>query len=529
VNRRRDDRGAALVAVLILVTAVASVLAVVLSLTETSERTTIQLRQQASTAYAADGAATAAVRQLQSDTFGAGDCVSTEVWAPSNFYPAVGGAKGASVAVRCTPDPTNINGGTGGNSSPGSALLSLGTSVSEDGIWDGSVNTRTFKVSGGIFSNSTINLAGNSKSVIENVSTNSYVRALGSCYGPGSIVVTGSTTKICNYSSDPLSANDRRGLDPQTVPGHGSSFDPPAAPTTTPTVPACTNKAVYELQPGLYRDAPALNALTNSGNSGPCGRSIVHLNPGTYYFDFTNGGSHVWTTSSAWVVGGTPTAQLKVNNPPAMTAANPSCVAPGAAGSSASSGVMLVFGGDSRMDWTSSGVSDGNIELCASNAASGPPVAIYGLKSTIGSGSMQVAATSGCLRQVPYPSTGCALLKSYQDPNPIFTVRGTVYAPTAPVDIVFNNSAAQYFRWGLVARTIRIDSTGSANALASSVISVPDDAPAPFPSPSYYYLDVFVCPGASTCSTSGQVRLRVKMQRSASSPYTMTVLSWSTR
>jgi hypothetical protein len=61
----------------------------------------------------------------------------------------------------------------------------------------------------------------------------------------------------------------------------------------------------------------------------------------------------------------------------------------------------------------------------------------------------------------------------------------------------------------------------------NAVISVPDDAPAPFASPTVYYLDVYVCQGSSTCSTSGSVALRAKVQLSTSSPPAVTVLSWS--
>src|SRR5882757_5681606 len=115
-RRHRDQRGATLVLVLILVTTVAAGLGVTLSLTDTSERTTVGMHQQASTAYAADGAAQAAVQQLVNDSF---NNTATEVL--SNFYPAVNGAPAASAAVRCTPDPANNPGGGGANSSPGSA------------------------------------------------------------------------------------------------------------------------------------------------------------------------------------------------------------------------------------------------------------------------------------------------------------------------------------------------------------------------------------------------------------------------
>lgn len=539
--RTRSDSGASLILVLIIVTVVSVVLGAVLSLTDTSVRTTIALTDQANVSYGVDGAAQVAIKQLQSGTFPGNNCASATTMSLNNWIPADGASQGASVAVLCTPNPQNSTGGGGANSSPGSALLTLGKGADgEDGIWDGSVNNLTFKVSGGIFSNSNINLGdkssgsgatGNAKSVIENVATNSYVFALGACSGPGDILVHGATSKTCNYGANPLSASDRRGMDPQTVPGHGTSFDPPTAPPATVTTPpTCSGKKVYELQPGLYTDAALLNALTASGT---CTGSIVHFNPGTYYFNFKNSGTHKWTNKSAYVVAGTPTGTLDVATPPAMTATNPSCVAPGKNGSSTSSGVLFVFGGDSRMDITQANNNDfGAVEICASNAASGPPVAVYGLKSTIGSGPTSMPAMNGCTVATPYvaggDSTHCALIQSYSDNAPIFTVRGTVYAPTAPIDINFNNASSQYFQWGLVARTITISSTGSSTALSNSVISVPDDAPAPFPLPNIMYLTVYVCPGQSTCSaSSGTKSLQAKVLLSATSPTTATVLGWS--
>lgn len=543
---RKDDRGATLLIVLFLVIGIALVMGVVMTQVGTSVRATVGLRNESSTVYGGDAAAQYAINELRKGSFNgaAHGCDTAATETLPNFYPSVNGAQGASVSVRCTPDSSNGGAAGGGNSSPGSALLTLGTGANgEDGIWDGSVNNLTFKVSGGIFSDSNINLGnkssgtgaqGNQKSVIEDVSTNSYIFAMGACPqngGLGKFIITGTTTVTCNYSSNPASALDRRGMDPQSVPGHGTSFDPPAAPSVAKTPPACTGKKVYELQPGLYTDATALNALTGSGNSGSCARSIVHFNPGTYYFNFTNGGTHKWTSNAAYVVAGTPTAALDVASPPAMSKASPACVGPGTSGSSTSSGVLFVFGGDSRMDYTSSGSSDGDVEICASNAASGPPVAIYGLKSTIGSGAMQVPAESGCITATPYVFGGdaphCALIQSYQDPTPIFTVHGTVYVPAAPIDMTFNNSSAQYFQWGLIARTILISSTGSASALANNVISVPDDAPAPFALPTYFYLDVYLCPGQSTCSASGTVSLRAKVQLSPTPPTTVKILSWS--
>jgi len=413
--------------------------------------------------------------------------------------------------------------GGGANSSPGTALLTMATG-SEVGIQVDSSNNDALKVKGGIYSNSTINLLGN-KSNLANTATGSYAYVLNGCTSTGTSVltVTADSTKDCNYSTNPLSATDRRGMDPGTVTGHGASFDAPAGPGTAQTPPLCTTVKVYELQQGLYTDATKLNALTNGGT---CGGAVVHLNPGKYFFNFA-AGSPTWTISAGFLIGGTPTSTLKVSPTPTMSG---TCVKPGSAAATTSSGVELVFGGTSRLYLDGNGSPDttnGNIELCASNAASGPPIVIYGLQTPVGS----VPAQSGCITQAGFAASGdathCALLGSNNQPNPLITLWGTTYAPKAAIELQLNNRTNQVFRWGLLARVIRVRSTGSAN-LASAVVDVPDDAPAPFALPSQRYLYVYVCPGSATCSTSGKLRLRASVMLSPTAPKTVTVTSWST-
>jgi Tfp pilus assembly protein PilX len=528
-----DESGAALVLVLIIVTVISLGLLGLLSLSDTSVRTTVGLRDQAAATYAADAAGQVAVDQVRRDAFNgaAGACTtasttSTEVL--SNFYPATSTAPSASAAVRCSPDPSYGTGGGGANSSPGSAILTLGTGAGgEYGMYLNDSNNLSIKVRGGVFSNSNIFLEGN-KSDLENTADNSYILAMNGCSSNGTsqIIKKSTTTLNCNYAAQPQSAIDRRGKDPATVPGHGSAFDTPAAPSAVQTPPVCTNNKVYELQPGLYNSVTALNALTNAA---ACSKSVYHFNPGSYYFDFKDAGSHEWTISGGYLVGGTATSTLRTNPAPTIPG---SCVTPGSAAATTSSGVQFVFGGDSRMFSTKSGSDAAHIELCASNAASGSPIAIYGLKQAIGSGATAVSAQSGCVTTSGYTSFGgdsthCAVVRTDNDPTPQLVIQGTTYTPLAMIDLVLNNNTVQVFRWGLVTRGIRIGSTGSTSSLSQPVIDVPDDAPAPFPEPNVVYLDVFVCPGSATCSATGTPKLRAKVLVSPTPPTTVTVLSWS--
>jgi Tfp pilus assembly protein PilX len=525
---KKDDAGAALILVLVIIMVISLALVALLSMADTGVRATVGLRDQAGQAYAADAAAKVAIDKLRSDTFNgtAGGCDTASTQTLPNFYPATSTVSGASAAVRCNPDPSNESSGGGSNSSPGSAILTLGTG-SEGGIYlDDSAN-QTVKVRGGIFSNSTIFLRGN-KSDLENIATNSYVFAMGSCGSDGSSQLISTPAPVCNYSSQPVSANDRRGKDPGTVATHGTAFDAPPAPTAVGSVLPATCSApdkVYRFQPGIYTDATVLNAFTNNPT---CGKSVFHFTPGRYYFDFKNAGTHRWTVALGYLIGGTPTSTLKVTPPPTTPGA---CVAPGSASASTTSGVQFVFGGDSRMESTKNGTDNANIEICASNSASGPPIAVYGLKQTIGSGSMQVTAQSGCITAAGYPlggdSSHCPLLQSYSDPSPSLTIQGTMYTPRSMLDLYLNNNTVQVFRWGLVTRGIKIRSTGSTGSLSNPVIDVPADAPLPFALPGLMYLNVYVCPGASSCGITGPVRLRVKVRVSPSAPRTVTVLGWN--
>ena len=541
IRRRSEDRGATLLIVLFLIIGIALVMGVVMTQVQTSVRASVGLRNEASTVYGGDAAAQYAINELRKDTFNgaANGCNTATTEALPNFYPSVNGASGASVAVRCTPDASNAGSGGGGgaNSSPGSAILTLGTGTGgERGIYIHTSNTASVKVRGGIFSNSTIFLEGNKSNLQNTNTTNSYVYAMGACSSSGTSVIISTPAATCNYSTNPISAQDRRGMDPGTITGHGLSFDAPAAPSANGTVaPAtCSAKTVFEFQPGLYTNVAALNALTNG--AGACSGSVWHFNPGVYYFNFTDAIAHQWIVSSGFLVGGTAnvSSPLTVNKIANLASGTPYCVIPTVGGTTMNAGVEFVFGGDSRM-YVTKGLASANpnVQICASNSASGPPIAVYGLKTGLGSGAFSVPAESGCITAPGYVTEGgdathCPVLQTTNDPNPGTTIYGTTYTPRAMIDLYLNNNTVQVFRWGLVTRGILVGSSGSSD-LSNAVIDVPDDAPAPFPLPTYYYLDVYLCPGQATCNTSGTVALRAKIQVSSTTPRSVKVLSWSQR
>src|SRR5690242_5525268 len=89
----RQDEGASLVIVLIVITVFALVTAAVLSQLGTNFRTTTALRDVAGVAYAGDGATQVAINKLVNDDFaGSGACRTTAATLPlSGFYPATNG------------------------------------------------------------------------------------------------------------------------------------------------------------------------------------------------------------------------------------------------------------------------------------------------------------------------------------------------------------------------------------------------------------------------------------------------------
>ncbi|MEA2922851.1 MAG: hypothetical protein QOF07_2821 [Bradyrhizobium sp.] len=524
--RSKQDDGAALIIVLILITAVALVMGAILSLADTNVRSTVALRNQAGDTYNADSAAQVAVDQLRRNKFNNTTDACTRTSSSqllSNFYPGTNGGASSSAYVQCTPDGTN---GTAGhdhapNTSPGSAILTLATVASgEDGIYVNSTTpgVNSVKVRGGIFSNSTINVAAGQ---LENTWTASASNPTGKTYTivrgacTGTIIVNSTYgTKTCNIGN----ATDSRGADPGTLASHGGSYDPPTtASTANSVISTCSpSDKSQTVSPGRLTSAAALNALTG------CSRGIVYFSPGVYFFDFQDVGeaNRLWNIQNVFVVAGTPSSpSVLTANPSASTWPN-ACVPPTPTGTALNTGAEFVFGGNSRLQVTHQGSPGGQLTICGSNTSAaangGPPIAVYGLKTAVG----PVAAQSGCVTDVV---NRCPLIYTDQSPNTSLTIQGTTYTPKSWLNISLNNSTNQVFRWGLITRSLSIGTTGSPD-VSAALIDVPDEALIPVPTPNIMYLDVYVCPASSACSTSGRLQLRVKALVDPSGA--VSVLSW---
>lgn len=486
---RSDDSGVSLILALIFVTVVAVVIAATLSFVDTNMRGTIAVRSEAAQAAAADGAAQIAVNNIRRSTYSVstGACTpftgGSDTLSLPNFYQAIQGSN-YSASVQCTVDTNDSSAGGGGvpitsANRPGNAILSLGTSSSEDGVnlnANGSKNS--IIVHGNIFSNSNIVADKN-----PGMTTNATVTARTTCTG-----AIAANPKICNFGNGANSAGD----DPNYAP-------PPAAPATAQTVPSCNGTKVRKLSPGLYNNLTALNNLTNSGCN-----ATFWFQPGIYYFNY----SGVWTLGSGYVVGGTAmpgqVADGVVPNMPGSceTPIPPDPVPPGGwINPGPGAGVEFVFGGTSQL-----ALNKGAMELCGSYSTTAPPLAVYGLKAADG-----IPAENGCITVIPWTSkSGCSLITSDNSPRSQMFIQGTTYVPAAAVDINLNNATGQVFRYGIIARHVGVTATGSAN-LSGPVIEVPDDTSGGGATRTVVYLAVYVCPGATACGTSGTAQLKVKV------------------
>lgn len=387
-----EDRGAALVLVLIIVTVIGLAGAALLTFSDTSIRTTVALRDQAGNAYNADGAAQVAIENLRAgygfenpalfdianDTTCFGPDTSSGTLNLRDFYPAVNGRDGnapSSASVVCTADPaTGVNATdvkiTAANR-PAQAILTLGQTTDEDGInIKAQGKPGDFLVNGKVISNSNINV---DKGTLQ---SSAAVTAFGGCSGsiastPDALCDSKTTTDDPDYASEATAV--------------------PAYQAVPADIEESCPKGVVTFNPGYYDDASALTALMS--DKATCRGSTWWFTPGTYYFDFHNNDKDSdfyqgplknevvnpdqWAIRSGHMVAGTPTdSKGNVIDSPGSSPTFPgSCQNP--ISSSTAKGVQFIFGGDSQLAVEGSA----DAEICGTYSAKRPPIAVFGVKS----------------------------------------------------------------------------------------------------------------------------------------------------
>ena len=455
-----EDRGAALILVLIVVTVIGLSGAALLTFSDTSIRTTVALRDQAGNAYNADGAAQVAIDNLSTgygfkspalfdnatDTSCFGPDTSSGTLNLPDFYPAVSGQDGnaaSSASVVCAADPASGVNATDvkitAANRPAQAILTLGQTSKEDGInIKAQGKPGDFSVKGAAISNSNINVDQGT------LQSDAAVTAFGGCVG--SIVST----------PDPLCDSKKTTADPDYA--SGATVVPAYQAVPDDTLASCP-KGVVTFKPGYYDDASSLNALMS--DKGSCSGSTWWFTPGTYYFDFHNNANDSdaytgsatskgitadqWGIRSGHLVAGTPTdSEGNIIGSPGPSPTFPgSCLSP--IKSTTNQGVRFIFGGDSQLALEGSA----DAEICGTYNAKAPPIAVFGLKSgeatttTLSGKGKGTALRMSAVATPQAPFVNPAWIAEEDDKSATWvndsdkpataTITGSGYAPPAPI------------------------------------------------------------------------------------------------
>jgi hypothetical protein len=412
-RERRDansEAGTAFLLVIVLVAVVGVIAGAALVYAQTSMSASIAYQGQRANVADAENAIRTAIQYAA-----ANPSVYTDLGTTTKNGATVQQCASPAVSVGSMNVAICANAGSGVSSGiPRAAILSLGTSSSEDGIAKGS--SGTMRVDGGIFSNTNIN----AKATISVLNGDVYAR--GACDSSVFTVASGHTIN-CNYGT----TTNAIGSDPNFAPLI-------SAPPATATLPSACSGSVKTatLVPGTYTSASALSAITTS-----CDLTI--LAPGVYYFNFPSSDS-IWTISKNGhnLVGGTVVSTTAF---------------PGGCDATNANGVQLVFGGYSRLDQ-----NGGHVELCApySTDSNVPQIAIYGVKSGTGT----LTPQAGCLTTPG--SGGCAFLAN-SGAGTGLAINGTVYLPLASLNLQMTNISNQLVTRGLVIRSLSMQITGSSS------------------------------------------------------------------
>jgi hypothetical protein len=352
--RQAGDEGSVLVLALVFLMVFGSWLGIVLQFAAAGQRTTVSVRAEATSTYAGGGALDGAINAARSSL-----SVGTQAVGSTTCFTLPAGSLDNATAVTVTCDPRAGSGaplGGGSASQPDGSVLALSTDATE-GV---------------------------------SVAAASVLPTLGDVLANKRVTVPAGATLTSSGSVGGLTCSTAGTVTPAcTVAAAGTATDPAwAAPSTasTPiraTLPACAT--TVSLSPGIYRSAAALQTVLN------CASAVVWFQPGTYFFDFRDAGTHELTVGAGDVVvggaasGWTPgtTASTAVPYPTAAAPATSACDVSAA-------GVDMVFGGDSRVN-----VTGGRMQLCALvTGAANQHIVVRGLASASSVASTTTAAAA---------------------------------------------------------------------------------------------------------------------------------------
>lgn len=293
-----------------------------------------------------------------------------------------------------------------------------------------------------------------------------------------------------------------------------SSFPVPnpahKAPSTVPTVardlPAQTDSYADRgggsdtcrvFEPGLYTQPPDL-AEDN------------YFPSGVYYFNWST--NDVFEVKDAMVYGGRPNSWEEANErfgPPASCDRD----------SDSGAGALFIFGGNARMFID----AHGGVELFGRTGEAGATDNLSFVAVPSGDSSNW---PTGAGAWTASTLSGSPVLDIKEGSQQDLAVHGMIYAPTEDVVLTATNSVIAQAMGGLVAYTLELKSSASADAFSVSI-------PAGLPNPREIVVTACTDPAASaTCETSGgdrPVSSRAVVVVANDAQKTVAVKSWRTR
>ena len=173
--------------------------------------------------------------------------------------------------------------------------------------------------------------------------------------------------------------------------------------------------------------------------------------------------------------------------------------------------------------------TNAQVELCGNFSTTRPPIVIYGLRQNVTVEGLILRAIS-CI-VINQNLENCTPSISTATGVTEVVLNGTVYAPTAEIELNLNDSSTQSFKAGVIGRFVRVN---TARTSTSPVIEIPPPV-SPAPGRLVLWLNAYVCQGQATCvdnpgtpQKEGDHRLRVKVLiEDPTGARTVKVLSWS--
>jgi hypothetical protein len=173
---------------------------------------------------------------------------------------------------------------------------------------------------------------------------------------------------------------------------------------------------------------------------------------------------------------------------------------------------MFIFGGDAR--WKLG--KDGQAAVCAraSQVSGQPPIALFGVKSTVvgTAGTVAPPPAGSCIyKDKDAGGSGpCATFQTTNFSGIKLYLNGATYLPNGWMDVDLRGSADQFITGGLVVRQFSLFSPAS-STLPEPLSSGPLPGGGPGGARSVVVLNIYVCPSGGSCSTGGTLRLKVKI------------------